>query len=260
MSTQDLIVARAYADWLDTHRPFVLATVVQAVGSVPRHAGAKMLVPLEGEPVGTVGGGAVEHAVIEEARRMLVALDPAHTLAMDLAQESACGGRIEVFLEPHRASKRIVIIGAGHVCAAVAPLLVRLGWDVTVLDPRGDRLELPEYRHCRRVRAEFATASAHIPFAEDLFILVMSPQHTYDAEVADGVLGRPWRWLGIIGSKRKAAQMKAALAARGHAPEIIARLRCPVGIEIGSDTPDEIAVSIAAELIRETAPAKKSGT
>jgi xanthine dehydrogenase accessory factor len=253
MSTEDLIVSRACTEWLDTHRPFVLATVVLAVGSVPRHAGAKMLVPLEGEPVGTVGGGAVEHAVIAAARRMLVTSEPARTLAMDLAEESACGGRIEVFLEPHRASKRIVIVGAGHVCAAVAPLLVRLGWDVTVLDPRGERLELPEYRHCRRVSAEFAAAAAHISFADDLFILIMTPQHTYDTEVADGALERPWRWLGVIGSRRKAAQIKTELAARGHAPERIARLRSPVGIEIASDTPDEIAVSIAAELIRETA-------
>ncbi len=257
MSTQELIVSRACTEWLETHRPFVLAIVVRAVGSVPRHAGAKMLVPLEGEPVGTVGGGAVEHAVIEEARRMLVTSEPARTLAMDLAQESACGGRMEVFLDPHRACKRIVLVGAGHVCAAVAPLLVRLGWDVTVLDPRAERLELSEYRHCRRVHAEFAAAAARIPFADDLFILIMTPQHTHDTEVADGALAKPWRWLGVIGSRRKAAQIKAELATRGHSPERIARLRSPVGIEIDSDTPDEIAVSIAAELIRETASAKQ---
>jgi xanthine dehydrogenase accessory factor len=217
-----------------------------------------MLVPLDGEPVGTVGGGAVEHAVIEESRRMLVTNEPARTLAMDLAQESACGGRIEIFLEPHRAQRRIVIVGAGHVCAAVAPLLVRLGWDVTVLDPRAERLELPEYRHCRRVRAEFAIAASHIAFADDLFVLIMSPKHTHDTEIADGVLAKPWRWLGVIGSRRKAAQIRTELAARGHAPERIARLRSPVGIEIGSDTPDEIAVSIAAELIRETAQSRDS--
>jgi xanthine dehydrogenase accessory factor len=258
MSAEDILVSRTLAAWLDTHRPCVLATVIRGVGSVPRHPGAKMVIALDGETAGTVGGGTVERKVIDEARRLLATDEPASVVAFDLTEESACGGRMEVFLEPHRAGKRIVIIGAGHVCAAVAPLLVRLSWDVTLIDPRADRLELPEYRLCRKVRATFDEAPRHIAFTPDLFILVMTPDHAFDTEIAAGCLEQPWKWLGVMGSARKADQIKAALAARGLSPERIARLRVPVGIEIGSDTPEEIAVSIAAELISATS-AKRPG-
>jgi xanthine dehydrogenase accessory factor len=211
-----------------------------------------MLIPAAGEPMGTVGGGAVEHQVLAEARRLLAEGGDAKTLTADLSQESSCGGKMEIFLEPYRSDKRMVLIGAGHVGAAVAQVLIGLGWDVTILDPRAERLQYPEFSSCRKIHADFLEAGESIAFSDDLFILIMTPDHKFDARVAAACLEKPWKWLGIIGSKRKAAQIKAQLTAEGLAAERIARLRIPVGIEIGSDTPEEIAISISAELIQET--------
>jgi xanthine dehydrogenase accessory factor len=240
------------ARWSEEGRAFVLATVVRAVGSTPRKVGAKMLIPPEGEGVGTVGGGVTEHQVIGRARAMLQTKAPAELFEISLAEESACGGRMTIFLEPHGAGKQIFLFGAGHVGRAVGKLLAELGWDVTVIDPRAERLDDPDFARCRTRAEPFVEAAKSLPFAPDVFILVMTPDHEWDAEVAATCLEHPWRWLGVLGSARKAGEIRRRLGEQGFAPEAIARLRIPVGVEIGSETPAEIAVSIAGELIRET--------
>lgn len=242
--------------WVDEHRPFVAATVISTRGSAPRDPGAKMLIPRTGEPVGTIGGGVSERQVIDEARKLLDHGGAPLVLHVDLSQESACGGSMEIFLEPYRSEKQIAIVGAGHVGRAVASLLVRLGWDVTVIDPRTERFADPAFAGCRTAAAEFLEAADRIAFSEALFILIMTPEHRFDEEIAARCLERPWRWLGVMGSRRKAPQLRRHLIERGLPEARVAQMRIPVGIEIGSDTPEEIAVSIAAELIRETAGAR----
>ena len=256
---------RTLADWAASARPFVVATVIRARGSAPRLPGAKMLVPLTGEPLGTVGGGAAEREVLRVAREMLGAScagaleseSRTRILAVDLSQETACGGSMEVFLEAHAGEKELALIGAGHVGRAVARWMAALGWRITVYDPRAERLQDPDFAGCARVQAEFLEAPEKIRFSDRLFILVMTPDHTFDREIAAACLERPWRWLGVMGSARKAREIRRYLSERGFPPERIARLRVPVGLEIGSDTPDEIAVSIAAELIRETSTKRR---
>jgi xanthine dehydrogenase accessory factor len=239
--------------WADEHRAFVAATVIATRGSAPRDPGAKMLIPRAGEPVGTIGGGAPERQVIDAARDLLEHGGAPQVLHADLSQESACGGSMEIFLEPYRSEKQLVIVGAGHVGRAVASLLVHLGWDVTVIDPRTERFADPAFAGCRTVAAEFHEAAERIAFSDGLFVLIMTPEHRFDEEIAARCLERPWRWFGVIGSRRKAPQLRRHLLERGLPEARVAQLRIPVGIEIGSDTPEEIAVSIAAELIRETA-------
>jgi xanthine dehydrogenase accessory factor len=243
---------RTLADWVEQGRPFVAATVIATRGSAPRDPGAKMLVPASGAPVGTVGGGVAERRALDAARELLDRGGAPCVLSIDLSEESACGGAMEIFLEPYRSGKRIAIVGAGHVGRATARCLAGLGWDVTVLDPRREHLDDPDFDACRRVAVEFLDAPDRIPFDEELFVLVMTPDHRFDEEIAARCLERPWRWLGVIGSARKATQFRRRLLERGLPESRVARLRCPVGLEIGSDTPEEIAVSIAAELIRET--------
>jgi len=234
---------------------------------VPRKPGAKMLIPSVGEPVGTVGGGKVEETTLIEARKLLEEGGPPTPIEIDLTEESSCGGRVELFLEPHHSRRRIVLIGAGHVGLAVARQMADLGWDVTVMDPRAERFARPEFDGCRKIRTEFLDAVEKIPFSPDLFVLVMTPEHKFDEEIAARCLDRPWHWLGVMGSVRKAAQIKRHLLERGLSEERVSRLRIPVGLEIGSESPEEIAVSIAAELIQltsaksglATAPAETAG-
>jgi xanthine dehydrogenase accessory factor len=257
---QNLSLHETLWRWVEDRRAFVAATVVATRGSAPRDPGAKMLIPRAGDPIGTVGGGAPERQVIEVARSLLERGGPPQILHVDLTEEAACGGKMEVFLEPYRSEKQIVIVGAGHVGRAVAPLLVRLGWDVTVIDPRAERLTDPAFAHCRTVGAGFLEAAERIVFADGLFVLIMTPEHRFDEEIAALCIEKPWRWLGVIGSRRKATQFRQHLLDRGLPEARVARVRIPVGLEIGSDTPEEIAVSIAAELIRETARPRASGT
>ncbi|MCK4413343.1 MAG: XdhC family protein [Candidatus Eisenbacteria sp.] len=252
MSNEDRETYQLLARWAGEGRSFVLATVIRATGSTPRVAGTKMLIPSEGQGVGTVGGGVTEREVIDRARRLLRTGGPAEVVEISLADETACGGRMAIFLEPHLAEKQLVLFGAGHVGRAVAKLLADLGWDVTVIDPRAERLDDPDFARCRTRAEEYVAAAGALPFSPDLFVLVMTPDHQWDAQVAAACLEHPWRWLGVLGSARKAGQIRRHLAERGFSPEAIARLRIPVGVEIGSETPAEIAVSIAGELIRET--------
>ena len=252
MNTESAQLHETAAAWVRGGRSFVLATVVRTWGSAPRLPGAKLLIPAAGEALGTVGGGAAERQVLEAARELLARGEATRVLAVDLSAETACGGKMEIFLEAQSAGKSLALIGAGHVGRAVARLLAQLGWDVIVYDPREERLADPDFAACRTVAAEFLEAPDRIEFTEKLFVLIMTPDHKLDKEVAAACLDRPWRWLGVMGSTRKAREIREHLAARGLPAEGIARMRIPVGIEIGSDTPDEIAVSIAAELIRET--------
>ncbi len=258
MSSAQLDLYGHLHEWVEQRRAFVLATVIRAAGSVPRDPGAKMLIPMNGEPVGTVGGGRVELEVVAAARGLLTTKGAARIVALDLSEESACGGRMEIFLDPHHCEKQIVLIGAGHVGIAVARLLVTLDWDVAIIDPRAERLAHPQLAACRRTEAQFADAPAKIPFSEKLFILVMTPDHRFDEEVTAQCVPQAWRWLGVIGSRRKAEQFRRGLVARGLPEDRVSRVRIPVGIDIGSDTPEEIAISIAAELIRETSQKKGS--
>lgn len=231
---------------------FVLATVVRTAGSTPREIGAKMIVVQSGETIGTIGGGNVEMRAIEAAKEMLALREKTRLsdVSLDDAEKQVCGGRMTLFLEAFFPSKEALIFGAGHVAAAVCPELQKIGFAVTVYDDRAERLKLPAFSTARTVCAQYSDLESHVKFHPDLHILVMTPQHIHDFEIAVKVAGREWKFLGILGSKRKKKELINALEEADIPDETIERIRIPVGIEIGSETPEEIAVSIAAELIK----------
>jgi len=157
---------------------------------------------------------------------------------------------MRVFIDPVHGARPIILFGAGHVAAALCPLLVEAGYAVTVYDPRPERLDLPEFSRAAKIHADFTEAAQHVQFHPDLHILAMTPQHRYDFDVAIAVVDKPWRFLGVMGSNRKKKQLLDKLKESGASEENVARIRIPVGMDIGSETPFEIAVSILAELIR----------
>ncbi len=230
---------------------FVLCTVVDSSGSTPRKSGAKMIVTQSCETFGTVGGGIVESEVINKAGEMLKDRLPNQLMKFELNEKGkgVCGGSMTVFLEGFYSNNRIIIFGAGHVSEAVCDLLKKMDYHITVFDNREERLMLPSFSYCERICAGYEKIEEKITSNENTDILIMTPNHQYDFEVAEKMLRKKYRFLGLMGSKKKKMELINYLKQRGFSDVEINRIHIPVGLPIGSSTPYEIAISIAAELI-----------
>jgi xanthine dehydrogenase accessory factor len=242
-------VTLALIEVLESGRRGALATVVRVSGSTPQQPGARLLLGRDRTSTGTVGGGAVERAVLdaleaclEHGRHELLVFDLARDLGM------CCGGRMEIFIEPIEAVQRLVIFGAGHVARPTADLARQVGFDVTIVDDREELLQPAQFPGCTLVAAEPAEAVQRIaPRAED-WLLVVTYDHRLDEQALDVYSRLPHRYLGVIGSRRKIFRILQRIAQRGALPAL-ERVYAPVGLDIGAVSPHEIAVSIVAELI-----------
>lgn len=232
----------------------VICTVVKSEGSTPRHVGSKMLVYSDGSFVGTVGGGDLEHRVLDEAWQSLADGKP-RLLQYSLADPGrgdpgVCGGQVEVFVEPLLPSATIVVIGAGHVGKAVVHLAKWLGFRVVVSDDR------PEFCNAEAIPEADAF---HVCALEDLprhlsinpatFLILTTRGSSIDAKGLPALLGSPAAYVGVIGSRRRWATTVKEMEARGVTSEQIARVHSPMGLELQAETPEEIAVSILAEVL-----------
>lgn len=224
-----------------------LVTVVRTSGSTPRASGARMIVHADGTLEGTVGGGRVEQEAAEIAQDVL-SLGVPRYLELKLTQElgMCCGGQVALFIEPINRAPTLVVYGAGHVGLATAAAAQALGFQVHVVDERVELLTAARFPEATR---HSDLEAPEIPLTDEAFVLVTTHDHALDQRLVERVLGRPHRWLGLIGSRRKAELTRQRLEAKGFGPEQITRVRCPVGVAIGAETPAEIAVSIVGELV-----------
>ena len=237
--------------------PFVSVTVVHTVGSVPQDQGAKMLVTAEGLRHGTVGGGRVERKAIEEAQRLLSpdAPERTHFVEWNLKRDvgMTCGGSVKLYFEAFNLTRwRIAVFGAGHVAGALIPLLVQLDCHVTCYDTREEWLaRLPDSPRLSRVLSPDLPAEvAKLP--DDAFVLLMTMGHATDRPILLEILrGRDFPYLGVIGSAAKAARLKKDVVEAGLPPQLRDAFFCPVGLDVGSNHPVEIAVSVAAQLLQQ---------
>lgn len=244
-------VFAAAAAAVRTGRRAALATVVAVAGSAPRHGGARMLVYADGGQVGTIGGGALEHQVVQRALEVARSGHPerfeAHTVR-DLGM--CCGGRVEVYVEPLQVRIPFVMFGAGHVAVALAPLLEQLDFDLTVVDDREELNTAERFPTATRHLGDPRSFAQHLDGNEDGYRLVVTHDHALDQDLVETLLGKPAQWIGMIGSRGKVARFLVRFRAAGMDPEAFQRLRAPVGLDLGAETPAEIAVSIAAELVQ----------
>ncbi len=232
-----------------------LVTVVGAQGSTPQKPGARMLVFADGRINGTIGGGCVE---AEMARRARVVLESGRAIltSYDLTPEQAgeeglvCGGRMEVFIEPLEAPPELAILGAGHVARPLCALAATAGFRVSVLDDREKYATADRFPDADRVTAStFEAAAEVLGLNPRSFVVVVTRGHRGDALALASCLPRKPRFLGLLGSKAKMVHVFADLIERGFSSEDLARVETPVGVEIGAETPEEIAVSIVARMI-----------
>ena len=236
------------------HRGAV-ATIVNVRGSIPSFKTAKMLVRDDGSIVGTIGGGCVEAEVWQAAREVMESEKP-RTLTFDLNQDPkydtglVCGGTLEIFVEPILPPADLYIFGAGHVAASLYQVAHIAGFDVTVIDDRETYANRERFPEAHQVIAEdFDKAMAQVIPNESSYIVIVTRGHHDDMRMLRWAVQTPARYIGMIGSKRKTITIFKELQQEGLAAHLFDRVNAPVGLDIGAITPEEIAVSITAELI-----------
>jgi xanthine dehydrogenase accessory factor len=231
-----------------------LATVVRAQGSVPRHAGTKMLVHPDGSFEGTVGGGDLENRVIQSALQALQDGQPRllEYAFRDLEQGDVgvCGGEMEVFVEAIQPPATVLVVGAGHVGGAVAFLAKWLGFRVVVSDDR------PEFATSEAVPGADEYVSGplsglpqQVPITAQTYIMLTTRGVAVDLEGLPSLLETPAAYIGIIGSRRRWETAARQLAEQGVARAQIARITSPMGLELNAETPREIALSMLAQIV-----------
>lgn len=334
--------AKAALSLLEEGRDFAWATIIDSRGSSPRHAGASMLIRVDGTIAGSIGGGPLEATVIESALRVLESREPllmdfdAARLGMmcgggglvliehvDGCQETAkgfylclvellnsggrgwlviatstgeaegfsarkclvhsdgsiagdpvlplealqnlarrggsydlilaAGGPHKTYVQPVGARGKAIVFGGGHCGASLVPVLSSVGFFTTIVDDRADFANEERFPTADRivVPESFENVMDMLPIDDDTYLVIMTRGHQFDKSLVEQALRTPARYVGMLGSKTKVAEIVQALREQGFSPEEIARAHAPIGLPIGGDTPEEIAVSIAAELIQE---------
>ena len=248
-------VFAALAEALERGEEVALVTIVAAHGSTPQRVGAKMLVYPDGRTVGTIGGGCYENDAFWKAREAITQRRPMNVkyeLNDDFAQETGlvCGGQMEVFIEPVEASPDVYVFGAGHVGYFVAKLAHEVGFRVHVIDDREKFASSERFGEGINVIVDdipqWIAAHALPPTA---YAVIVTRGHTHDLDALRALTAAPLRYLGLIGSKAKVRRIFDALVEEGTPHKSLEAVHAPIGLDIGAITPQEIAVSIVAELI-----------
>lgn len=219
----------------------VLITVVESQGSTPRKAGAKMLVRDDRTSLGTVGGGAVEQRALRSAEEVF-ATGRSQMMVCELTEEHGltCGGSLRLYLEPLTPVPQLLVVGKGHIAQALSELGPRSGYAVTLLEP-------PVNADAWSVLRDDISALAN---GQACSIVIACPSHEQDFAAARAALEAQVGFVGVVGSRRKRKTMDDYLSAQGCTTQALAAIASPVGLDIGAETPAEIALSILAQLIQ----------
>jgi xanthine dehydrogenase accessory factor len=247
-------IFQALAELERNNKGGVLCTIIRSSGSTPRHAGSKMLVYPDGSFTGTVGGGEVESRVVEEALKALkdgqVRVLHYEMVNPQEGDPGVCGGQLEVYVEPVMGRPEVIVIGGGHVGKAVAHLARWLNFHVIVSD---DRLEFCTPEANPDAHAFLPIPMSQITLSHEIgphtAVVLTTRGMTVDVEGLPNLIESQAGYIGVIGSKRRWALTRKALLDQGIPEERIRRIHSPIGLELNAETPEEIAVSIMAEII-----------
>ncbi len=246
-----------------------LATIVAQKGSTPRRDPAKMLVFQTGQQIGSIGGGCVEAEVCREALLVMASEKPrlmSFELKDDDTQESGllCGGTMEVYVEPILPIPNLVILGAGHVGQCVASIATTIGFELTIVDDRIKYASKDRFPEAESLIVDpWESALQRLEITESSYILIATRGHQYDLCCLRFAVQSSAKYVGLLGSRRKTRLLFETLEREGLDPSLFKKVFAPVGLEVGSETPEEIAISIAAELVAirknlDVQPLKKS--
>jgi xanthine dehydrogenase accessory factor len=231
-----------------------LATIVHTNGSIPSFESSRMLVREDGGIVGTIGGGCVEADVWAAAREVMEREAP-RKMIFNLNNEASydngliCGGTLEVFVEPILPQPIAYLFGGGHVSMAVAKAAHAAGFGIVVIDDREQFANSDRFPMAEQIVTNFDGAFAQIRPNASSYLIIVTRGHKEDMRVLSWAVRTDARYIGMIGSKRKVLSTYKALEADGYNPEEFDRVFAPMGVDIGALSPEEIAVSITAELV-----------
>ncbi len=233
----------------------VLATVVSTSGSAPREAGAKMLIKEDGTFIGSVGGGGAEHQVRQKASQVINSGEPqlAHfdLSGRDEKSVMTCGGQMDVFLEPIMSQETLYLFGAGHISQTTAVMAKMLGFRVTVIDPRPDFNNSDRFPNADSlIVEEYGSACSKLNVNKNSYIVLVTPGHSFDEQCLPFAVSTEAKYVGMIASKKKFREVKERLIQKGVPQQQLDMVYTPIGIAIRAETPQEIAISILAEIIK----------
>ena len=233
-------------------KPVTLVTVVGCTGSTPRNTGAKMIVFADGTFRGTIGGGHLEELAIRDAGEAL-AQNEARSIRYPLGAKTGqcCGGIVELLMEPLGNGPKLYLFGAGHVGQAVCRTLAGTPFEVHLIDEREAWLNAPGLPEDTIKHPEgWEDFLDRAPFDDEkTFVAIMTHRHDDDEAIVARVVRQPAAYLGLIGSGPKWERFRQRLSLRGTPRELLDRVKCPIGLDLGGKAPQEIAISLAAEVL-----------
>ena len=243
------------AEFKQKQIPVALVTVTKCLGSTPCVVGSRLIVTIDKQIYGTIGGGKLEFNAIDEA---VVALkdnkiiESTYTLGPEF--EQCCGGKVEFIIEPMNQSPELFLFGAGHIGVEICKLLVDMPFKVHLIDSREQwfsNLELDEsiITH-QATETDFKTFMDVVKWGSNTYVLVLTHNHAIDFDIITMALQNETKFLGLIGSKTKKVRFNNMLINEMHISEGMSNVICPIGLDIGGDTPKEIAISVVAQLLQ----------
>lgn len=232
-----------------------LVTVIKCLGSTPCKVGSRMIVTKSKEIHGTIGGGKLEFQTIDEAIIAIIEnkiIETTYTLGPEF--EQCCGGKVELIIEPMNQSPELFIFGAGHIGIEISSLLRGTPFQVNLIDSRKDwlkELNFEDYVITNSVNLnDFKTFKDAVRWGNNCYVLVLTHDHKIDLDIIAMALQHETKFLGLIGSKTKRVRFHSILKSELNIKEGMDNVVCPIGLEIGGNSPKEIAISVVAQLLQ----------
>lgn len=238
-----------------------LATITAVKGSSPRDPGAKMIIIEDGTVFGSIGGDFAERAVIDEAlnalhdekyRKFRISLEEEENGGIGMK----CGGEIEVFIDVIKPYPKLLITGSGRIASNMAELADKIGFMITVIDPYINKCDFPET--VKTIKEPVEKGLSQIEITGDTYIAIIT-RHEHDIPSLKSVIGKGAAYIGLMGSHSRVKAQFRELEERGYSKEELSKIHAPIGLDIGAETPEEIAISILAEIIKQRRSPKSSG-
>ena len=233
-----------------------LATVIKAKGSTPREAGSKMLIRSDGTIAGSIGGGSLEATICREAANVIKEANP-KLMHFDLTEEEAagdgmlCGGTMDVFIEHIASEPTLFIFGAGHISLSICKIAKIVGFKVIVIDDRAEFANRERFPEADQLfNDNFSELFSKLKVNRSSYIVIVTRGHKFDEKVLEWAIQSEACYLGMIGSKKKSDTIFANLQSKGVSKKLLETVHAPIGLDINAETPEEIAVSIMAEIIK----------